>query len=345
MKIHHFALLFLIFFFAVVIKTDINVGKMEGISDEKMALIESLYTASSDAIERLATAGTYGMNTIQKDEVINTFYTSLYSNLGIISDKNAQAEIELYIPVILLCDSDGYYIYYYNDYMDSDGKTYTRRIWSEKMPYYYEDDYFTYRFSLNDTVGIYDKRNLLPDSVPNIIVRDYHEFQTDAAYQEFRMNNPGCMMLSDEKYELTKKQTLINQLEEVLAYYTNQHNLIARQNGITYNFSFPYGSEEEWAQYLDDVSLVVVFQGYPYGTDRNYTFNKVASAGANIIKKPIYYIEEKSWYKLAHRAGCPKLLNNTMVMDETFDSIEECARMGAYCDECIEHGPRAPEIR
>ncbi len=345
MKIHHFALLFLIFFFAVVIKTDIKVGRMEEIADEKKALNESLYTACADAIEQLAVAGIYGMNSIQKDEVINTFYTSLYSNLGIISDKNVQAEIEMYIPVILLCDMDGFYLYYSDDYKDKEGNTFVKRIWSEKMPYYYQDNYFLYRFSLNDTVSIYDRKNLLKDSIPNILLMDYHESQTDANFEEFRSTNSSCMMLDDETFHLTKKLTMINQLEEVLSYYTNQHNHIAQQNGITYHFSFPHGSEEEWAQYLDDISMVVIFQGYPYGADKNYTFNKIACAGANIIKKPVYYVEEKSWYKLVHKAGCPKLMNNTMIMEETFDSIEECANIGAFCDDCIEHGPRAPEIR
>lgn len=345
MKIYHFALLFLIFFFAIVIKTDIKIGKVEAIVNEKMAMTESLYTASADAIEQLATAGTYGTNTIHKEEVINTFYTSLYSNMGVISDRNAHAEIEMYIPVILLCDNDGYYIYYYDEYKDTEGKTYAKRIWSEKMPYFYQDDYFTYCLSLDDTITIYDRNNLFPDTIPNVIVTDYHEVQTDVTYQEFRDSNPSCMLFDDVTFNLIKKQTIINKLEEVLAYYTNQHNFIARQNGITYNFSFAPGSEEEWAQYLDDVSMVVVFQGYPYGSDKNYTFNKIASAGANIIKKPVYYVEEKSWYKLAHKAGCPKLINNSMVMEESFDRIEECAKIGAYCDECIEHGARAPEIR
>jgi hypothetical protein len=345
MKIYHFALLFLIFFAAVVIKTDVKIGKMEDMAAEKVAMIESLYTASSDAIDDLAAAGNYGSNTIEKDEVINTFYSSLYANLGIISDKNAQAEIEMYIPVILLCDSDGYYVYYYNDYKDNDGKTYTKRIWSEKMPYPYRDDCFNYCFSLTDKVSIHDVNELLPDTIQNVFEMDYHEFQTEEIYEEFRDNNRNCILLNDELYELTRKQTILNQLEEVLSYYTNKHNYIARQNGITYNFAFPPGSEEEWAQYLDDVSMVVVFQGYPYGADKNYTFNKVASAGANIIKKSFYYVEEKSWYKLAHKAGCPSLINNTMVMEETFDSIEECAKIGAYSDDCIEHGPRAPEIR
>jgi len=345
MKIYHFALIFIIFFVSVVIKTDIKIGKMEEIADEKVTMIESLYTASSDAIECLASAGAFGSNTIKKDEVINTFFASLYSGMGIISDLNAQAEIDLYIPVILLCDNDGYYIYYYEDYEDNTGNTFAKRIWSEKIPYYYQDDLFVYRFSLNDTVSVYDKKNLLPDTVPDVIVTDYHELQKSDIYQDFRDINSDCIMLQDEKFNLTKKQTMINQLEDVLSYYTNRHNHIAQQNGITYNFAFPHGNEEEWAQYLDDISMIVVFQGYPYGADKNDTLNKIASSGANIIKKEIYYVEEKSWYKLAHKAECPKLLNNTMVMEDTFDSIEECAKIGAYCDDCIEHGARAPEVR
>jgi hypothetical protein len=30
--------------------------------------------------------------------------------------------------------------------------------------------------------------------------------------------------------------------------------------------------------------------------DSDYTFNKIASAGGNIIKKPVYFVEKRGWY-------------------------------------------------
>ena len=345
MKIYHFVLIFLIFFLAAMLKTDINVGKMEEVEKEKTELTDSLYTAVSDAVECIADSGSYGNDSINRDKVEKTFFTSLYSSLGIMADTEAQEQMALYIPVLLLCDSDGFYLSYYDDYKDSDGNTCSKRIWSEKTPYYYQDEAFIYRFTLTDLLSVYDDKKLLPENALKNFETDYHEFQSNGAWEAFRITYSDSFLLHDEAYELTKKAAILNQLEEMLSYYTNRHNRIARQHGITYNFSFPAGKEKEWAEYMDDVNLMVVFQGYPYGADKDYTFNKVASAGANVIKKTVYYVEEKSWYKLAHKAGCPKLDNNPNVYPKPFDSLEECAKLGAYCDECIDNGPRAPKLK
>lgn len=344
MKIYHFVLIFLLFLVATVISIDVSVGKLKTLENEKEQMQSSLDTATSDAINYLASSGKYGSNTIDKNGIISTFFNSLYSSMGISSDKTAQTEIESYIPVILLCDSDGYYVYFYDEYVTGDGTKSIERRWSEKMPYFYEDGYFNYRFMLSDNIIINDIHDFIKDDL-KVININHHEFQTDDTYQEFRNKHKDCFLLNNETYELTKKSAIINHLEKVLSYYTNSYNLIAEQNGITYNFSFPSGQTEEWARYMDDVNLVVVFQGYPYGWDRNYTFNKVSSASANIFKKTVYYIEQKSWYFLAHKAGCPELEKSTTVMEETFENLEECAKIGAYCDDCIDHGAQSPGIK
>ncbi|MDD4112813.1 MAG: hypothetical protein PHC56_07250 [Herbinix sp.] len=344
MKIYHFALLFLIFFLGAVIKTDVSIGKLKAIENENKEITISLISATSDAVDYLAKTGSYGTDSINKEEVLNTFFSSLYSSLGIISNPSAQAEIDIYIPVILLCDVDGYYVYYYDEYMAADGNTYIERLWSEKMPYSYEDEHFIYRFTLTDMVYVYDKNGLL--GIDGVVVSsDYKEFQKSPLYADFRVHNSDCILLNDEDYELIRKGPIMNKLEDVMAYYTSRHNLIAQRQGITYSFSFPAGKSNEWAEYIEDVNILVVFQGYPYGSDRNYTYNKVASAGANIIKKPRYYVEKKSWYYLVHRQGCEKVNDNEMILEETFDNIEECVKLGAYSCECIEHGARVPELK
>lgn len=344
MKIYHFALLFIIFFLGAVIKTDISIGRLKAIENDKNEIEIGLSSATSDAVSYLSKTGSYGGSSINKEEVLNTFFSSLYSSMGIISDPSAQAELEIYIPVILLCDLDGYYVYYYDEYRGADGNTYVERTWSDKMPYSLEDDYFIYRFTLTDKVYLYDKNSIFAYSNPVIDI-NYKDFQTASEYADFRANYSDCIMLNDEDFVLARKSAIINKLEDVLAYYTSRHNIIASRQGITYSFSFPEGRTDEWAGYIDDVNILVVFQGYPYGPDNNYTYNKVASSGGNIAKNAKYYVEKKSWYLLAHTGSCEKLMESTTLLEETFDTIEECAYLGAYCCECIEHGARVPELK
>lgn len=344
MKIYHFALLFLIFFLGVVIKTDISIGRLKAIENENKEITSSLTSATSDAVNYLSKTGSYGKGNIKKEEVLTTFFSSLYSSLGIISDMSVQAEIEMYIPVILLCDTDGYYVYYYDEYKGADNNTYIERMWTDKLPYSYKDEHFTYRFTLTDMVYVYDKAKLL-NIGEAVTLGDYKEFQTSPMYADFRRLHSSSILLNDESYQLAKKGAIIGKLEDTMAYYTSRHNSIASRQGITYSFNFPTGKEDEWAQYIDDVNMLVVFQGYPYGPDRDYTYNKIASAGANIVKKQRYYVEEKSWYLLVHRQGCEKLIDNDMIYEETFDTIEECVKLGAYSCECIEHGARVPNLK
>ena len=344
MKIYHFALLFLLFFLVAVINTDISIGKLKEIENEKENITLSLSSASSDAVNYLSKTGSYGGGSINKEEVLSKFFASLYSSMGVISDKAIQTELEIYIPVILLCDTDGYYVYYYDEYKATDGNTYIERTWTEKMPYAYEDDNFIYRFTLTDMVYIYDKNNIL-NIEESILRTEYQEFQNNPAYMDFRTNYSDSILLNDEGYNLVRKESIISKLEEVMAYYTSRHNMIASRQGITYTFSFPTGRQDEWAEYVDDVNIIVVFQGYPYGPDRNYTYNKIASSAANIIKRPKFLVEEKSWYLLAHKEGCNKITESSIMLDDKFDTIEECARLGAYSCECIEHGARVPELK
>jgi hypothetical protein len=344
MRIYHFILLFLIFFIGTVIKTDISIGKLKRIEIDKKEISKSLSSATSDAINYLSKTSAYGSGTINKEEVLTTFFASLYSSLGIISNPSAQTEIEMYIPLILLCDQDGYYVYYYNQYKTDEENTYIERMWTEKMPYCYEDEYFIYRFTLSNMVYVFDKKDIL-NREESVIHCDYKEFQNNPSYTEFRAKYRDCILLNDENYNLVRKGAIINKLEETLSFYTSSHNHIASRQGITYTFSFPYGRQEEWADYMDDVSILVVFQGYPYGPGRDYAYNKIATAGANIVKKERYYVEEKSWYYLAHKQGCEKIESCTMLLDETFDTLEECAKLGAYCCDCIEHGARVPDLK
>lgn len=342
MKIYHFAIIFIVFFMASVIKTDVSVGKLKAIENEKRRIASALSSAVSDAANCMSGTGGYGQNAVKRDEVVTVFFSSLYSSLGIVSDYAAQADMEWYIPVILICDTDGYYVYHYDEYRASDGGTYIERAWSEKLPYAYEDEHFIYRFTLTDMVYVYDKNNLL--GTAPLIEANYKEFQVNPEYAAFRVNHKDCIMLDDEKYGLVRKDAIISELEEAMGYYTSRHNIIAAGHGITYSFSFPDNNQEEWAKYLGDLAIVVVFQGYPYGPGAYFTYNRIASAGAGTGRRTKYFLEQKSWYYLAHMQDCDRLHGNEMILDETFDSIEECARYGAYCCECIRHGARAPKL-
>jgi hypothetical protein len=78
LKLYHIALIFLLFFLAAVLKTDVLIGNLKGVMNEKSQLQSSLDSATSDAVNFLASSAI--LEPIQsKEGVVSTFFSSLYS--------------------------------------------------------------------------------------------------------------------------------------------------------------------------------------------------------------------------------------------------------------------------
>jgi hypothetical protein len=265
------------------------------------------------------------------------FFNSLYASMGITDNPEKQGLLNNYVPVIAVTYEDGYYIYFSEELKGSDNYMYTNKRWSEKFPYYYEDDDFIYSFTLTDKLTIYDKKNLLDTTKEQtVFTLDYHELSTAEEYAAFRAKRPGSFLLKDEDFYLIRKGTIINCIEKSLSYYCNKHNKIAQQLNITYNFALPVVDDSEWVRSIDNPSIVVLFQGYPYGDGSTDTYNRFAISGSNIKKDIVYYLEQKSWYYVYHKEGCSELSKDGLVfLDEPYYTVSDCAKKGAYaCPYC-----------
>ena len=340
MKITHLAIIFAIITVSVIIYTDIRTNNLSAVIENKNQIDAGLDTAIDDGVTNLAEVDVKNNIIIDKKKAVKSFFMSLYSSFGILADKDSQTKLNLYVPVIAVKEENGYYIFFSDEYTGEDDFTYTAKRWSEKYPYYYEDEDFIYSFTLGDKVTIYDKNNILGSTEQRIYSMDYHDLKTKADYAAFRAARPGSLLLKDEVYQTVKRNTIINCLEETMTYYTSRHNKIAIQNGITYNFSLPPLSEDGWTKDIDNVSMYVVFQGYPYGSQPGEAYNKIATAGAKVTKRDTYYIEQKGWYLVYHKSTCPELQKDIIILNEEpyYDPIA-CIRQGAYqCPICTPNG-------
>lgn len=337
MKMYHFALVFIVIFITVMVPADLKLDNLKTVIESKEQIDRCIDTALDDAVSGLAETDSSNTITIDKEAATESFFLSLYSNFGLQSDKEGQEKLNMYIPVVVVTMEDGYYVFYSDEFTGSDGYTYVSKRWSEKLTYTYEDNDFIYGFTLGDAVTLYDKNLILggADS-QRVYSLDYHDLQTKSEYASYRAMRPDGIMLKDETFELVRKQVIIDSVEKTMTYYTSRHNHIAEQYGITYNFSLPAMREEDWAPYLDNVSMYVVFQGYPYGSEVGEFYNRIATAGAKISKSRAYYLEQKGWYLVYHREDCPELLKESLVfLDEPLYDIHSCARAGAYaCPIC-----------
>lgn len=346
MRLSHFSIIFVILAVAVIVITDIKTNDLKAVIDNREQINRNLDIAIDDGASMLTEVDMNNDIIINKEEAVNSFFMSLSSSFGVLSDKSSQEKLNLYIPVIAVTMEDGYYVFFSDEYTGSDGHTYVAKRWSEKFPYYYEDNDFIYSFTLGDVVKIFDKNNLLGDGAQQVYDMDYHDFQRESVYSTFRTLRPSSIFLNDESFNLARKGTIITRLEDTMAYYTSKHNKIASQYGITYTFSLPAIKNDEWEPFLDNTSMFVVFQGYPYGSESGETYNRFASAGAKVSKREAFYIEQKGWYLIYHRAGCPELLKpGIIIKDEPYYDPMDCVMQGCYqCPVCFpDNGIYAPK--
>jgi hypothetical protein len=347
MKLYHFILVFVLIAISLIIILDIKTNDLNTVINNKKQIEKNLDTAIDDGVSKLVQVDTNNNIIVNKDAAIESFFMSLDSTFGILEDLENREKLNLYIPVVTVTMEDGYYIFYSDEYKEADGNTYVSKRWSEKFHYVYEDNDFIYGFTLGDVVTLYDKNKLLDiTGEQSVFQLDYHDLKVNDEYASFRIARPDSILLSDEAFVSIRKATLINCMEKSMAYYTSRHNHIAEQEGITYNFSLPAIREEEWEPYLDTNSMFVVFQGYPYGDKTGETYNRVASAGAKVSKRSVYYLEQKGWYLLYHVSKCPELQKEGIIFgEEPYYKVETCVATGAYaCPVCIkDNGVYAPD--
>jgi hypothetical protein len=347
MRIHNYVIIFVVVAICCFVVIDIKVNSMEAVLDNKNQIEHNIITAIDDGVKNLVQVGDSNKLIINKDAAVNSFFSSLYTSLGVTGDKDQMLKFNQYVPVIIVTMEDGYYIFYSDEYRTSVGTLAVSKRWSEKQPYYYEDKDFIYSFTLGDIVTLYDKSNCLGGGeAQSFYNQDYHDIQIEDEYLSFRNTKPEHILLSDAKFNLVRKGAILDSIEAAMAYYTSHHNHIAKQYGITYNFSLPAIREEEWVPYLDDVSMFVVFQGYPYGNQVGEVYNRVVSSGAKVSKDHLYYLEQIDWYYIYHRVNCPELDNGGIILfNEPLYDIESCAKEGAYaCPICNESsGANAPD--
>lgn len=306
MKLTNLAVIFSLIAISLFVIIDIRVNTLSAMTTKKIEYNQALDNAIDDGLIDLVKKDSDNNFTLQKEKAVEIFYNSLYANFGAMGDSNLQEKLKEHIPIILVTDTDGYYIYYTDTY-EQDGETLLCRRWSEKLPYVYEDGDLIYRFTLNSYVTIYDKAS-------NQV--------SEGEYKDLKDLYPGSIMTDEETFDTYRRSAIIGELEKSMNYYINHYNDFASQFGITYQFWLPQVDKTDWYRTIDDISMFVLFQGYPYNAGNLDTYNRYVFGGARIKKSKVYYITEASGVKYYHKADCSLVTDKSI----SYHSKEECAK-------------------
>lgn len=316
MKITNLAIVFFLVAVAVFLPISIRIQNLYALAQKKVEYNQSLDAAVDDAVRSLVEIDSKRELYLNKISGLERFYGSLYANFGVMDSPDRQEQLRAYIPVILVTFQDGYYILY-SEIVTIEGERKVVQKWTEKLPYSYEEDGQIYIFTLSNYLRLYDKNT-------NELI--------EGTNQDLKSLCPNTFLENDEEFDQKRRFVITEKIESSMRYYINRHNRIAEHYGITYEFTLPAIESNDWNRTIDDISMLVIFQGYPYGYGTYDIYNRYAFGAARIRKQDAYYIantiEGKRYY---HKWNCTEVKDTQYA----YFSKKECALEGAYaCEIC-----------
>lgn len=340
MRVRNYVLFFLMAVIAAVSSLDIYVMELTMMTQKYAEYNHAVDAAVDDAVSSLVESADINDVQINYTECVNNFYKSLYASFGAMDNAVMKSDLQLYTPVLAVTAVDGCYIVHNS--INNYGKIV--KVWSEKIPYQRQFSYvdsmnrehrYTVVFRLDDRVSV-----VLHDGTSSGSSRVY-----TGKYNELAERYPSSPLAAvfertifagDGTFYNWHDQVVVDTLVEQMNYFAGKNNDIANAFGITYDFALPAAASSDLANSVGDISLMVLFQGYPYGGSLRHTFSKFSVSGAQLIKNTKYFVrysdtDSRYYY---HTAGC---LHDSRNEAFQYNSAGDAAETGALpCPYCCE---------
>ena len=329
MKLSDYIILFFSIFIGIflIITISINIDESESKGNRRYAAM--LSSASESAV------GALGYDTLQngyiwrseenKEKATRAFFKTL--NLGFNSENKTKAdEIAAYIPVLLMVDTDGYYITFNSafdehgnvsrpsaDSVSIDSKAYTETMTTSPL-FSWAKKYggFKIRFYLNDSIDVITPTGKIYSGRKEIVKQDIEDdcrvdsgfrsqVNSDIYYDDLGRSYNLLRFIDNANnvYNDERNSVVVNSILEEVSYYVNNQNMLARGNNIPYIFEMPEISEEDWHRLLANPTLISFMQGYQTPNWTSF-INIYALSGGEVIKQKQYFITEEGGEKHYH---------------------------------------------
>ena len=301
MKLYHYSILFVIVASVFITLLDISYAEMATVKAETQKLDDAFSKAVDAAVQKLVLDEKNCIYS-SKEQALTTFYQTMFTCLDLNMDSAGQLQLKLYLPCIAIVDTDGLYLCYWEYQV----KTGLYQTWSNRIAYTAETKHYQYEFTLGSLYRQYDKEN--------------------GRWEEHEIETESMMLL--------QKETICQTIETQLLTVANEHNLIASQYQIQYQFSLPAVDQSVFNRAIKAPSFLVLFQGYPLiGTDNVY--ERYVFCGASLHKSTGYVVTKKEWYYQYHLPTCEKIKDASELM--YCRTKKDCALQGAFpCPHCID---------
>lgn len=364
MKTYHFALLFSLVFVIMAVILNFRAIPDKALIEEQQILDEAVDRSAWAAVSEAASRYT-AEEGIDKDRLIEDYFQALFSNLGVEGSYLTQKQIRLCHPVMVVTDGDGMYVHYYRTLITADGESFIG-AWSEKI--YYTavsgstegagDLVLMFRQSSSDgkyIVKVIDTKNsfggvsvtsfetgVYEADLAGYAAFTYPECPAFEAWVRNHMWAPSATAATAlEEFDLMRNVAIAEKMEEYLNYYCNEFsNEVAFKNGVSYEFTIP-AVQTDMVKGMSDVSLSVLFQGYPYNSPViTEKYNRFTFSNSQFVEKTYYYCDTAN--RVYHRGQCYELdaAVGGVTKRSTLPRVsteEDAARLGCWaCPVCGE---------
>ena len=293
MKILDYAIVFVIIILPIILALNININskiKAQNLESYYKNIIDSAISDASKAMKEVENADAevdYGYSgdgekkvSINAKHAVNIFFDSLFYNLDIKGNKQAEERLKMYVPAVAVVDYNGVHMYSVEKYKDSEGNSLVKHVMKPKKHFTYSYDI---KVKFNDELGRTDytivngKTHTVNFTLNNFITHidedgnTFRRFMEDPEMQDLLFDNAvenetgmvriGLLNQLKQKQKEVIVQTVANEISTAI----NRHNKYADERGIRYTFTFPTMSEDDWFSTVQDIGILAFVQGISIG--------------------------------------------------------------------------------
>lgn len=229
----------------------------------------ALDNACADALYEVVDMDSVDVRRIDYAEVTNNFYDYLALNLGLFLHSDKAERIARYTPVIMYILQDGYYYVCQNREVDNKIQGKSSLYISDFIPFQSDVENYRIFYTIEDRLVIQNRET---------------NARYEGTYEDLKEAFHDVLPHSYKEFDTVRRMVINRQIEATMNACIKSHNMIAKRCGIQYRFSLPVVEREEWYNSVNDITMLTIFQAYPYGTKSLGTYNRVALSGARIKK-------------------------------------------------------------
>lgn len=310
--------------------TDINTA-----ADTKNSQYSSYLAAATHDAAKEMQAETTGQVSIptasDRERVANAFFNSLKLDFGYTTEEDMQ-KLHVYVPVLAMIDSDGYYICFNQQYADEAGHiAVTESItpintWTKKSGNYIARYYLGSNIDVTqsgDSAKMYsgtysDVYNQLKDS-------------TDADdLAELGLTG------NEEDFLEVKRNVILEDLQQKIEYYINKNNDFAAEYTPSYTFTMPQTDRDDWTRLIENPTCIAFLQGVRVSNGQDY-LNIYSLGGGEVKKQTVVGFKDSDSSKTYNTAGVSKDADGYVPTDKA------AARDASEGDTIIDQEPTSVE--